>query len=113
MDKPIVRSGGSIMGSKGVEPGAKDRYPQQHVRPGRGVPGYQGDVEVYPTPRPASFEGDGGTATLKAKEEGWASKKADDLRAELESRGLPTNGNKGDLIARLEDSDLSMSTPTA
>jgi hypothetical protein len=25
----------------------KPRMPQQYVRPGRGVPGYTGDVEVY------------------------------------------------------------------
>lgn len=100
------------MASKAVEPGKKDRYPQQHVRAGRGVPGYTGDVEVYETPRPSSYEGEGGVSTLVAAEkkdepEGWAAKKVPELREELEKRGLSTDGNKGDLVARLEDDDDS------
>lgn len=97
------------MPSKAVEPGKRDRYPQQHVRPGRGVPGYTGDVEVYATKRPASYEGDGGVSTLAAAEKseptGWAAMKVVELRDELEKRGLSTDGNKGDLVARLEDDD--------
>jgi len=94
------------MPAKGVEPGAKDRYPQQHVRPGRGTPGYTGDVEVYATARPASYgSGDGGASTLAAKESDYSKMKVDDLRAALEAKGLPVDGNKGDLIARLEDAD--------
>lgn len=36
------------MPSKAVE-SKKARYPQQHVREGRGTPGYSGNVDVYPT----------------------------------------------------------------
>ena len=38
----------------------------------------------------------------------WSSKKVDELRNELKSRGLPVSGKKSDLISRLEaasDSD--------
>lgn len=56
------------MPPKAVEPGKRERYPQQHVRAGRGTPGYNGDVEVYETPVPKSFEGDGGIENLKSKD---------------------------------------------
>lgn len=36
------------MADRAVE-AKKARYPQQHVREGRGVAGYSGPVEVYPT----------------------------------------------------------------
>ena len=35
----------------------------------------------------------------------WQSMKVDELKAELESRGLPKSGNKAELIARLEEAD--------
>jgi large subunit ribosomal protein L22 len=35
----------------------------------------------------------------------WESLKVDELKAELESRGLPKSGNKADLIARLEEAE--------
>lgn len=39
------------------EESQKYRYPEQHVRPGRGVPGYTGNVEVVPTaPTPKSVK---------------------------------------------------------
>lgn len=104
LDKPII-TGGNIVGTKGIENKGKERYPQQHVRPGRGVPGYRGDVEVYATTKPASYEGDGGVGTLAKAEKDYTKLKADDLRAEAEKRGLSTGGNRGDLIARLEDDD--------
>jgi large subunit ribosomal protein L22 len=37
----------------------------------------------------------------------WESLKVDELKAELESRGLPKSGNKADLIARLEEAEAA------
>lgn len=42
------------MADKGIEAKVA-RYPQQHVREGRGVPGYTGKVQVYDTAKPASL----------------------------------------------------------
>jgi ribosomal protein L22 len=38
-------------------------------------------------------------------EEGWDSLKVDELKDELEARGLPKSGTKPELVARLEESD--------
>jgi large subunit ribosomal protein L22 len=38
-------------------------------------------------------------------EGGWETLKVDELKAELEARGLPKSGTKAELIARLEESD--------
>jgi large subunit ribosomal protein L22 len=38
-------------------------------------------------------------------EGGWESLKVDELKAELEARGLPKSGTKAELIARLEESE--------
>jgi ribosomal protein L22 len=43
---------------------------------------------------------------------GWESLKVDELKAELEARGLPKSGTKAELIARLEDSETAPA-PTA
>jgi ribosomal protein L22 len=40
-----------------------------------------------------------------APEGGWESLKVDELKAELEARGLPKSGAKAELVARLEESD--------
>jgi ribosomal protein L22 len=40
-------------------------------------------------------------------EGGWESLKVDELRAELEARGLPKSGKKDELVARLADDDLA------
>ena len=42
-----------------------------------------------------------------APEGGWESLKVDELKAELEARGLPKSGKKNELIARLVDDDLA------
>jgi large subunit ribosomal protein L22 len=41
----------------------------------------------------------------EAPEGGWESLKVDELKAELEARGLPKSGKKDELIARLEEHD--------
>jgi ribosomal protein L22 len=43
----------------------------------------------------------------QAREEGWDSLKVDELKAELEARGLPKSGKKDELIARLVDDDVA------
>ena len=40
-------------------------------------------------------------------EGGWESLKVDELKAELEARGLPKSGKKDELIARLVDDDVA------
>jgi ribosomal protein L22 len=40
-------------------------------------------------------------------EGGWESLKVDELKAELEARGLPKSGKKEELIARLADDDVA------
>ena len=40
-------------------------------------------------------------------EGGWESLKVDELKAELEARGLPKSGTKAELIARLADDDAA------
>jgi ribosomal protein L22 len=40
-------------------------------------------------------------------EGGWESLKVDELKAELEARGMPKSGKKEELIARLVDDDLA------
>jgi ribosomal protein L22 len=46
-------------------------------------------------------------AGRQAPEGGWASLKVDELRAELEARGLPKTGRKDELVARLVEDDAS------
>jgi large subunit ribosomal protein L22 len=40
-------------------------------------------------------------------EGGWESLKVDELREELEARGLPKSGKKAELVARLEDDEVA------
>jgi large subunit ribosomal protein L22 len=49
-------------------------------------------------------------AKRQAPEAGWGSLKADELKEELEARGLPKSGRKDELVARLEDDDASGET---
>ena len=44
-------------------------------------------------------------AGRQAPEGGWDSLKVDELRDELEARGLPKSGRKDELVARLEEDD--------
>ena len=45
-------------------------------------------------------------------EGGWESLRVDDLKAELEARGLPKSGKKEELIARLADDDVAQAGTT-
>ncbi len=40
-------------------------------------------------------------------EGGWESLKVDELRDELEARGLPKSGTKAELVERLEDDEVA------
>jgi ribosomal protein L22 len=44
-------------------------------------------------------------------EDGWGSLKVDELKEELEARGLPKSGTKAELIARLEEDDAAAEAP--
>jgi large subunit ribosomal protein L22 len=44
---------------------------------------------------------------IDAPEEGWASLKVDELKEQLEARGLPKSGKKDELVARLEEADAA------
>jgi ribosomal protein L22 len=44
---------------------------------------------------------------------GWESLKVDELRAELEARGLPKSGNKDELVARLREDEGGADAPEA
>src|SRR3954454_5751190 len=48
-----------------------------------------------------------------APEGGWESLKVDELKAELEARGLPKSGNKDELIERLLDDDAGQTAGDA
>jgi large subunit ribosomal protein L22 len=44
---------------------------------------------------------------IDAPEDGWASLKVDELKEQLEARGLPKSGKKDELVARLEEFAVS------
>jgi large subunit ribosomal protein L22 len=44
---------------------------------------------------------------IDAPEDGWASLKVDELKEQLEARGLPKSGKKDELVARLEEADAA------
>jgi large subunit ribosomal protein L22 len=49
---------------------------------------------------------------IDAPEGGWSSLKVDELKEQLEARGLPKSGKKDELVARLEEHDASEGAPT-
>jgi ribosomal protein L22 len=49
----------------------------------------------------------------QAPEGGWGELTVDELKSELEARGLPKSGKKDELIARLEEDDASGGAPAA
>jgi ribosomal protein L22 len=52
-------------------------------------------------------------ASARPPEEGWESLKVDELRDELDARGLPKSGTKAELVARLEESDAGQGDAAA
>jgi large subunit ribosomal protein L22 len=50
---------------------------------------------------------------IEAPEDGWASLKVDELKEQLEARGLPKSGKKDELIARLEEADAGAAEAAA
>jgi large subunit ribosomal protein L22 len=50
---------------------------------------------------------------MPAPEGGWESLKVDELKEELEARGLPKSGTKAELIARLEEAEGAEEVPAA
>jgi ribosomal protein L22 len=50
---------------------------------------------------------------IDAPEEGWASLKVDELKEQLEARGLPKSGKKDELVARLEEFEAAGGEPAA
>ena len=50
---------------------------------------------------------------IDAPEEGWASLKVDELKEQLEARGLPKSGKKDELVARLEEHDVGAEAEAA
>jgi ribosomal protein L22 len=48
---------------------------------------------------------------IDAPEGGWSSLKVDELKDQLEARGLPKSGKKDELIARLEEHDAGDTAP--
>jgi ribosomal protein L22 len=52
-------------------------------------------------------------AGRQAPESGWESLKVDELRDELEARGLPKSGKKDELVERLVEDDASEEEPAA
>jgi SAP domain len=49
----------------------------------------------------------------QAPEGGWGELTVDELKSELEARGLTKSGKKDDLIARLEEDDAAAGAPAA
>lgn len=88
---------------------AKFRYPQQHVRPGRGVPGFTGNVEVIPTNKPDNqpvvvSTGDK-PQTVEAKQGGLAERQA--LVARAKELGIPANGKSAELKAAIAEAEAA------
>lgn len=86
--------------AQGVSPSLAEASGQSDTnKPGKSLSGDLGAAE--------EGEGNGDSGAGEAEEapayEEWTN---DDLRAELEDRGLSKSGNKDELVARLEDDDL-------
>jgi ribosomal protein L22 len=50
---------------------------------------------------------------IDAPEDGWASLKVDELKEQLEARGLPKSGKKDELVARLEEFEAAPAAEAA
>jgi ribosomal protein L22 len=50
---------------------------------------------------------------IDTPEEGWSSLKVDELKDQLEARGLPKSGKKDELVARLEEFEAGGEEPAA
>lgn len=85
------------------------RMPEQHVRPGRGVPGYTGNVEIIPTKAPATYEATGVISTGDKPKDAEAKNSAlSDRRALVEKAkalGIPANLKSAELEAAIAEKE--------
>lgn len=106
MAKITVHGGPSVGGASVVAGGwSSEGDPDVWPEPGEG-----GEV-VEPLPEPAAdVEPDSTESAVESSYEAWT---VEQLRAELDSRGLPKAGKKDELVLRLSEDDDARKTEPA